>query len=541
MANPPFMTPKGGVVPHTKFRIAAKKAEVLFTDYIAEHLSTNGRAGIIVPEGIIFQSGTAYKALRKFLVEDSLVAVIALPSGVFNPYSGVKTSILILDKGLARQSDSIAFFKVENDGYDLGAQRRAIDKNDLPRLTKEIHEYLGKVRSGKKVKEEDDLHLVPKARIAASGEYNFSAERYREGKNRNSVHTKVTLETIAEVRMGETLIKGNLTGKGKPIFSADSSNEAWAYSDTTKLSFGKNTIVIGARGTIGSVKFPRLDCFTCTQTTIAITANENQILPDFLYYWLKEYDFNQITEGMGIPMITVANVNRIEIPLPPLEIQKEIVAEIEGYQKVIDGARAVVENYKPQIPIDPEWPMVELGEACSIGGEITQDVDLALPYFGADSLEANTGRLLKTETAKNQRVNGPVYKFSGNRLLYSKIRPYLNKLSVVDLEGYCSSDMYPLVPDKKRLQIEYLAFFMLSELFLAEIKGFYERASIPKINRTQLFSVKIPIPSLDIQKAIVDEIEKEQALVNANKELIARFEKKIQAVMDRVWGNGSPD
>jgi type I restriction enzyme M protein len=82
---------------------------------------------------------------------------------------------------------------------------------------------------------------------------------------------------------------------------------------------------------------------------------------------------------------------------------------------------------------------------------------------------------------------------------------------------------------------------MLSELFLAEIKGFYERASIPKINRTQLFSVKIPIPSLDIQKAIVDEIEKEQALVNANKELIARFEKKIQAVMDRVWGNGSPD
>ena len=180
MANPPFMTPKGGVVPHTKFRVAAKKAEVLFTDYIAEHLTTNGRAGIIVPEGIIFQSGTAYKALRKFLVEDCLVAVISLPAGVFNPYSGVKTSILILDKGLARQTDSIAFFKVENDGYDLGAQRRPIEKNDLPGLAKEIHGYLERLRSGKKGSEKESLHLVSKAKIAASGEYNLGAERHRE-------------------------------------------------------------------------------------------------------------------------------------------------------------------------------------------------------------------------------------------------------------------------------------------------------------------------------------------------------------------------
>lgn len=66
--------------------------------------------------------------LRKMLVENALVAVVSLPAGCFNPYSGVKTSILILDKSLARQSDAIAFFKVENDGFGLGAQRRAIEK-----------------------------------------------------------------------------------------------------------------------------------------------------------------------------------------------------------------------------------------------------------------------------------------------------------------------------------------------------------------------------------------------------------------------------
>src|SRR6266705_26879 len=114
LANPPFMSPKGGIKPHNRFSVQSKRSEVLFVDYMAEHLTPNGRAGIIVPEGIIFQSQTAYTELRKMLVEEYLVAVVSLPAGVFNPYSGVKTSILILDKSLATVSDSIAFFKVEN-------------------------------------------------------------------------------------------------------------------------------------------------------------------------------------------------------------------------------------------------------------------------------------------------------------------------------------------------------------------------------------------------------------------------------------------
>jgi type I restriction enzyme M protein len=132
LANPPFMSPKGGIKPHKRFTIQAKRSEVLFVDYMAEHLTPTGRAGIIVPEGIIFQSQTAYTALRRSLVETALVAVVSLPAGCFNPYSGVKTSILILDKALAKRASTIAFFKVENDGYGLGAQRRPIDQNDLP-------------------------------------------------------------------------------------------------------------------------------------------------------------------------------------------------------------------------------------------------------------------------------------------------------------------------------------------------------------------------------------------------------------------------
>lgn len=81
------------------------------------------------------------------LVETALVAVVSSPAGCFNPYSGVKTSILILDKSIARQSDTIGFFKVENDGFGLGAQRRASEKNDLPQAQAELAAYLHALRA----------------------------------------------------------------------------------------------------------------------------------------------------------------------------------------------------------------------------------------------------------------------------------------------------------------------------------------------------------------------------------------------------------
>ena len=146
LANPPFMSPKGGIKPHKRFSIQSRRSEVLFVDYIAEHLAPGGRAGVIVPEGVVFQSQNAYKNLRKMLVEQCLVAVVSLPAGVFNPYSGVKTSILVLDKSLAKHAPSVAFFKVENDGFSLGAQRREIDKNDLPRVRSELSEFLRLLR-----------------------------------------------------------------------------------------------------------------------------------------------------------------------------------------------------------------------------------------------------------------------------------------------------------------------------------------------------------------------------------------------------------
>ncbi|MHB1005848.1 MAG: N-6 DNA methylase [Chloroflexota bacterium] len=559
-ANPPFMSPKGGIKPHHRFSVQAKRSEVLFVDYIAEHLTPSGRAGIIVPEGIIFQSQTAYRDLRKKLVEECLVAVVSLPAGVFNPYAGVKTSVLILDKSLARHNDSIAFFKIENDGYGLGAQRRAIEKNDLPQALAELDSYLESLRNQRLT---GDLHLalgqvVLKDKVVANGGYNLSGERYRKNGVRASLFPQVRIADVCIVNPRKSEIDGmDRSTAVSFVPMADLNENAISFQPTAvklladvsnSYTYFRNGDVLVAKvtpcfenGKAGVVR-GLLHGIGFGSSEFYVLRPANRTLPEWIYYCVTDPRFRdgaiaQMTGTGGLQRVPRAYVEEFEIPLPPLEVQQEIVAEIEGYQKVINGARAVVDNYRPHIPIHPDWPMVKLGDICTLGGSITTAVNLALPYFGADSIESNTGKVLKTQTARSQGVRGPAYEFGGQRLLYSKIRPYLNKLTVVDLDGYCSSDMYPLLPDPTRVHVTYLATFMLSDTFNERIRRYYERANIPKINRLQLFDTEIPLPSLATQQTVVAEIEAEQALVAANRELIERFEKKIQATIARVWGD----
>ena len=197
LANPPFFSPKGGITPHNKFGVKSTKAEVLFIDYINEHLKPNGRAGIIVPEGIIFQNGTAYKQLRKKLIETSLIGIISLPAGVFQPYSGVKTSVLILDKEKSKKTKDIIFGKVNNDGFDLSANRREIKENDLPII----------VDSFIKNKFDNSLiNKIGKDKIK-NEDYSFSLSQYIEIESPNSIYEMININDLVEFKKGETITK----------------------------------------------------------------------------------------------------------------------------------------------------------------------------------------------------------------------------------------------------------------------------------------------------------------------------------------------
>lgn len=142
LANPPFMTPSGGIKPHKKFGVSSNRSEVLFVDYIMSHLRAEGKAGIIVPEGVVATKGNAYSDLRKNLVNNYLVAVISLPAGIFQPYSGVKTNILILDKKKAKTLDEVLLIKLTNDGFSLGAKRTEIDGSEVDIIQDIVKQFI---------------------------------------------------------------------------------------------------------------------------------------------------------------------------------------------------------------------------------------------------------------------------------------------------------------------------------------------------------------------------------------------------------------
>ena len=365
LANPPFMSPKGGIRPHTRFSVQSKRSEVLFVDYIAEHLTPNGRAGIIVPEGIIFQSQTAYKQLRKLLVEDYLVAVVSLPAGVFQPYSGVKTSILMLDKALAKQADRIAFFKVDNDGFDLGAQRRAIDKNDLPGVRRELGEYLGRLRAGEAggdfqpaltervaepgaeyTKSEPTHGLVAeKEKIAAGGEYNLSGERYRERRDRSSDYEMIQFEKVCTLEYGTGLPKKKRIDGPYPVMG---SNGISGYHNEYLIE-GPG-IVVGRKGSAGEVTYVENNFFPIDTTYYVklVEPEHTDIL--YIYHLLKSLDLPSLRGGAGIPGLNRNDVySKHKLPLPPLEVQREIVAEIEGYQCEIEKHETAINDKKQKI------------------------------------------------------------------------------------------------------------------------------------------------------------------------------------------------
>lgn len=538
LANPPFMSPKGGIRPHNRFSVQSKRSEVLFVDYMAEHLTPTGRAGIIVPEGIIFQSQNAHKQLRKMLVEEFLVAIVSLPAGVFNPYSGVKTSILILDKVLAKKTDHIAFFKVENDGFDLGAQRREIDKNDLPQVAEELCEYLTQLRAGEAADDPQlTLHVaephaqyttdkpiahglvVEKSKVAEGGEYNLSGERYRTGSVRISNYEMVPFEKVCTLEYGASLPKKMRVEGPYPVMG---SNGVSGYHNEYLIE--GPAIIVGRKGSAGEVVYVESNCFPIDTTYYVKLVDPRATNILYLYHLLKTLDLPSLRGGAGIPGLNRKDVyKKHKLPLPPLEVQREIVSEIEGYQRVIDGARAVVENYRPHIAIDPEWPMVELGDVISLeyGKALKSENRIEGPYpvFGSNGIVGYHNQYL---------IEGPTIivgrKGSAGAVNFSELPCY-----PID------TTFFVRIKEQQRLDLN----FCYYQLFTLELDKVNVQAGVPGLNRNDAYRKIMALPSLETQQAIVAEIKAEQALVDANRELIARFEKKIQDAVGRVWGESS--
>lgn len=564
LANPPFMSPKGGIKPHKRFSIQATRSEVLFVDYIHEHLSPNGRAGVIVPEGIIFQTGTAYKALRKLLVQNSLVAVVSLPAGVFQPYSGVKTSILILDKRLAKQTDKVLFVKVSNDGFALGAQRRPIDQDDLPTAEVELQRFFADPIG---YESKEIAQAVERGMLLESADLSLSGERYKELGTPLSRYEHVKLGEICLIERGasprpiQEFITDSEDGVNWVKIGDASANDKFIRSTKEKIkpegASKSRRVAPGDFLLSNSMSFGR-PYIMATEGCIhdgwlLLREDGRRITKDFLYWALSSEhvyrQFKRAATGGVVNNLNSQLVRDVEIPLPPIEIQREIVAEIESYQRIIDGARQVVESYTPRIAKKPEWPLRSIAEISEVNPKKSQLTipDEAMPVSFVPMSDLQEHEMFFQ--AKEEKEIGEVLKqytyFQDDDVLIAKVTPCFENgkagiaRNLVNGLGFGSSEFYVIRADKQQVLPEWIYLHVATPSFRAHgANRMTGTGGLQRVPRDVLAEWRIPVPpSLDEQQALVDEVLAEQALVNSNKELIERFDAKIKAAIDRVWEN----
>lgn len=539
LANPPFMSPKGGIRPHNRFALQSNRSEVLFVDYIANHLKPNGRAGIIVPEGIIFQGGKAYKQLRKELVEGGLYAVVSLPAGVFNPYSGVKTSILLLNKEIAKNRDEVIFVKISADGYDLGANKRQIDKNDLPQALKILDDW----RNGKSV--ESPICFSVSRHVISESDFNLSADRYR--KDITSFEGSFPLTSIQnlerggslELLRGANLSKSDLDVSGKnfcihygELYTRYGVRIASVHSKTDvegKVHSLVGDVLVPATTTADSMGISigrslDIDNVVIGGDINVIRTRNCDILGSFLAYLISypplKLQLAKYAKGTNIIHLSNADLRLLEFPLPPLEIQEQIVAELDGYSAIIYGAKKIVENWKPGIEIGPEWEQFELGELCEVyqpktitGAEIQKEG----PYivYGA---------------------NGPIgfyreYNHEESEVTVTCRGATCGTVNFTDPKSWITGNAMVVSPRDERVSKHFLRYLLSGTSLSSVITG----SAQPQITGASLKPFKIPLPSLDDQEAIVSNLIKQEELTKSVRAFAQDYENRISKTISTLW------
>jgi type I restriction enzyme M protein len=282
----------------------------------------------------------------------------------------------------------------------------------------------------------------------------------------------------------------------------------------------------------------------------AIRVNPGRLSAAYLFKQLTTGHFNDFLReqiaGANINNLSAGLLYRFELPLPPLEVQNEIVAEIEGYQKVLDGARTVIDNYRPHIPILAEWPVIELSAICTFKNGLNFNKTSSghtVKIIGVSDFQNHLYAPLSDLDEIHLDAPPPDdYLVKGGDILFvrSNGNPDLVGRSVIvppptEPTTFSGFTIRGRIEDERALPIFYAHFFK-SRDFAEMIKTVGRGANIRNLSQGILNELKVPLPPLAIQQAIVTEIEAEQALVAVNQKLVAHFGKKIQSTLGRVWG-----
>jgi len=432
-----------------------------------------------------------------------------------------------------------------------------------------IKDYVAAVRNGKSetfITDEKPCGalLVKREKLAENGEFNLTGDRYRTVES--SKHQKwpmVELREISEILNGFAfksekyldagirVIRITNVQKGQIVDNDPKFYPLTDLSEIERFILKKDDLLLSLTGNVGRVGLipESLLPAALNQRVACLRLTSEKILHSYLYSTLNTdlFENSCIDAASGVAQKNLSTewLKKFKIPLPPLEVQREIVAEIEGYQKLIDGCRQVVDSWKPQIDIDPEWPMVKLGDVFSVISGYSFDSKDFIPENPIKCIKitnVGVGEFINDETG-----NVPVSfieKYSNfianaGDIVISLTRSIISaglKIAIVP-ESWNKSlvNQRVAVIKPQDNNIKYLFSYLTTEAVYRYVEEKSKSLMQPNLSINDLKLLPVPLPNPEIQNEIVSKIESERIIIDGCRELIKTYEDKIKRVIDKVW------
>ncbi len=523
----------------------------------------NGRMALVVPEGFLFRKDLA--KTREYLLDHcQLQSIISLPQGVFLPYTGVKTDIIYATNvnkkiKVTERKKNFWYFDVKSDGYTLDNHRR---KLDTPSDLAKYEEY-------RKLDEEQTadmlnvgFEVIPLEKVRENS-YILVGSRYREQKEITSNYEIVSIGSVASLVSGYAFPMA-LQGKDGtiPFYKVgDMNTKGNEVEMHLSNNYVSNELAASKKwGTApaGTVIFPKIGAAIATNKKRILTESSlfdnnvmgiicgDRILPKFMLYLLNSIDISQWASLSNPPSISMDAVLKQQIPLPPLDIQRQIVRELDGYQQVIAGAKMALSNYLPTI-------------SCSSGSKKALE-DIAIFKPAKDEVKSMLGEtdvsfvpmadintfdasFTPKENRKLSEVLSGFTYFKDNDILLAKITPcFENGKAAIARKltngiGFGSTEYIVIRANTSLVYPEWIFYHINTPEFIDGGKSFMTgTAGQQRVDINYVKQYRIPVPSLEEQKKILDQIRYEQSLIEPSKQLIKVFTEKIETRIKEVWG-----
>lgn len=336
---------------------------------------------------------------------------------------------------------------------------------------------------------------------------------------------------------------GDLTNIRTGKLDANASSEDGQYpfftcsKDPLKIStytYDCECVLVAGNGDL-NVKYYK-GKFDAYQRTYIIEDNgSGRLYMPYLYYFMTRYVEQLRKQAIGgvIKYIKLGNLTNAEMELPTIEEQKIIVNIMEKAKHILDMKNQNIHNLNQLIQSrfvelfgdlksnNKRWPIVGFKECADIDTNMIHNFEgyEDYPHIGINCIEKETGRLIGYRTIAEDGVISGKYLFTPKHIIYSKIRPNLNKVALPDFKGLCSADAYPILVKSEICNREYFGYTLRSRYFLDYILAFSNRTNLPKVNKNQVEGFMLPLPPINIQNQFATFVHQ----VNKSKFVIHEF------------------